>query len=41
MFKKIMTANRGDQWRSGAGTQPGCMARAARTDDFDAEINHV
>ena len=46
MLKKILIANRGDQPRSGAAPKPraaeaDCMARAACTGGFDAEVAHV
>jgi hypothetical protein len=36
MFNKILIDDRGDQPRSGAAAQPNCLARAARSGDFDA-----
>ncbi|KAI5912964.1 hypothetical protein [Thauera sp. 2A1] len=40
MFKKILTANRGDQPRSGAATKSHCLACEARC-DFTAEATNV
>jgi hypothetical protein len=41
MFEKILIANRGDQPRSGAATQPNGPFCAAEQGDFDAETHHV
>jgi hypothetical protein len=41
MFKKILTANRGDQPRSGAATQSHRPAREACEGVFAAEARHV
>ena len=42
MFTKILIANRGDNGRKAVAAKPNCMARAARTGDFDPiEAHHV
>ena len=41
MFQKILIANRGDQPQGGAAPEAHCMARAACSGDFDAEVTHV
>jgi len=40
MFEKILIANRGEN-RSAAEVSPHCVARAACTGDFAAEVAHV
>jgi len=41
MFKKILIASRGDNGRKAVAAKPNCMARAARTGEFPAEVRHV
>jgi hypothetical protein len=41
MFKKILSANRGDQPRSGAATKSKRLAREACAGNFPAETHNV
>jgi hypothetical protein len=41
MFKKILIANRGDQWQSRAAAQLHSVAREAGAGYFTAKVNHV
>lgn len=42
MFKKILIANRGDQWRSREVAKLNCVVRVAHAGEFTAmETQHV